>query len=1218
METGQNLRSVTVSAIRTQFNVSASKSKKRNKPTFPPLTQEELETGCRLGLDSHADMTCIGRHAHILEVYHGKVCNVFPFNDSYEPIQNIATVNAAFAYDSSNDQTFILELNQCLDFSDSMEHSLLCTNQARMNRVVIDDCPTALDPTGHSTHSVFFPNEEKRLPLLSKFPILFLSVRKPSQYELDTCLTLQLTSMEEWDTSLFEDIDTGIHSVMHDVLTTEDFANILSRTIHVNAIRHDDSKDMTPIDLSKLWDIGLEAASRTLDSTTQNYVRKLSGKISRRAKTHAHQRQYNQLGGYLSKFCSDTFKSNVISTRGNEYVQLFSNRGNYTKCYPLKSKSHAHHALDRFLHEVGIPTEMLTNGAQELTVSERGKSCRKHKIRQITTEPHTPRQNPAELAGGIIKRKVRNLMKRTETPVRLWDYCWAYSAELRSLTTTDNINLEGNTPFSMIYGYTPDISEYITFQWYDWVWYHDPNEPDKSLIGRWLGPAHDVGQGLAYFVLTSRGKVVIRSTVSPITIEEKGNEAISELMAEYTQSMESFIGNFTQSTQDNYENCVDDPYLNIFEDDELDDEEIEPQERDENGNIYHRLNLDDIDHDSPFMEEGDQYIGVKVPLPHPDGEMREATVKRRKRNHDGTLQGTSNENPLLDSRVYEVEHTDGSYTEYSANVIAENLYNHIDDNGSSHTLLSAIIDHEVDRDVAISKSNALFDSNGTSKQRITTKGWKHKVEWKDGSCSWIPLKTLKESNPVELAEYAISRGIQDEAAYAWWVPYTIKKQNRIIKLVQHRSTKKQLKFGVQVPQSVKEALELDRKNGNHLWSDAINKDLKNVIVAFKLLSEGERAPVRSTKIPYHIIFDVRFDLTRKARLVAGGHRHRDVPSYETYSSVVSRDSVRIILTIAALNGLSVLAADIGNAYLNAPNKEKVHVTCGPELFGPECEGRTVIIVRALYGLRSAGNAWRHHFATYIRSELGFEPTKADDDVYRKPCIKECGKPYYSYLIVYVDDVVCCDVDPQPTMTAINSDFRLKNDKIEEPKMYLGTDVKNWEYSDNEGRTNSCWALGAESYIKEAVRICKGLMDKHDLKYLSTKRNGRKTPFSNSEYRPKLDNTLYCNAKLTTVYQNIIGILQWICELGRLDILYETSILLQYLVQPRIGHLQQSLNIMYYLKHKNKSFVLLDPTRFDVNWTPKNEGDISPSERARAMQELYPDAEEHLLHNMPEP
>ena len=78
---------------------------------------------------------------------------------------------------------------------------------------------------------------------------------------------------------------------------------------------------------------------------------------------------------------------------------------------------------------------------------------------------------------------------------------------------------------------------------------------------------------------------------------------------------------------------------------------------------------------------------------------------------------------------------------------------------------------------------------------------------------------------------------------------------------------------------------------------------------------------RYKKIPYHIVFDVKFDLTHKARLVAGSHRHRDVPSHTTYSSVVSRDTGKIMLLIASLNNLKVLTADVGMAYLNVPYKK---------------------------------------------------------------------------------------------------------------------------------------------------------------------------------------------------------------------------------------------------------------------------------------------------------
>jgi len=91
-----------------------------------------------------------------------------------------------------------------------------------------------------------------------------------------------------------------------------------------------------------------------------------------------------------------------------------------------------------------------------------------------------------------------------------------------------------------------------------------------------------------------------------------------------------------------------------------------------------------------------------------------------------------------------------------------------------------------------------------------------------------------------------------------------------------------MKFGITVPGSVEEALNLDRRNGNDLWQKAIDKELKNVVITFKLFQYNEILLVGSKQIPHHIIFDVKFDLTRKARLVAGGHRN-NVPSHATYS-----------------------------------------------------------------------------------------------------------------------------------------------------------------------------------------------------------------------------------------------------------------------------------------------------------------------------------------------
>jgi hypothetical protein len=98
-------------------------------------------------------------------------------------------------------------------------------------------------------------------------------------------------------------------------------------------------------------------------------------------------------------------------------------------------------------------------------------------------------------------------------------------------------------------------------------------------------------------------------------------------------------------------------------------------------------------------------------------------------------------------------------------------------------------------------------------------------------------------------------------------------------------------------------------------------------------------------------------------MVAGGHV-TEVPAVMTYSSVVSRESVRIALTLAALNDLEVKASNIMNAYLTSPCEEKIWTVLGPE-FGDNA-GQKAILVRALYRLKSAGVLFSQHLAYCMR------------------------------------------------------------------------------------------------------------------------------------------------------------------------------------------------------------------------------------------------------------
>ena len=131
-----------------------------------------------------------------------------------------------------------------------------------------------------------------------------------------------------------------------------------------------------------------------------------------------------------------------------------------------------------------------------------------------------------------------------------------------------------------------------------------------------------------------------------------------------------------------------------------------------------------------------------------------------------------------------------------------------------------------------------------------------------------------------------------------------------------------------MPKIFKEAAELDAKNGDTKWMDAISKQMTNVRVAFDILKDGDRAPIGRKHIYCHLIYDVKMeDFRRKDRLVDGGHM-TETPKFMTYSSVVGQETVRIALTIAALNNLQVKAGDVMNAYVTAPCSEKIWTVLG--------------------------------------------------------------------------------------------------------------------------------------------------------------------------------------------------------------------------------------------------------------------------------------------------
>ena len=108
----------------------------------------------------------------------------------------------------------------------------------------------------------------------------------------------------------------------------------------------------------------------------------------------------------------------------------------------------------------------------------------------------------------------------------------------------------------------------------------------------------------------------------------------------------------------------------------------------------------------------------------------------------------------------------------------------------------------------------------------------------------------------------------------------MKKKTRIIAKVKSKYWQRMHKYGVQMPKMVRQVIELDNKNGNTLWWDALMKEMKNVRPPFKVYEGDVSKLVGYQKIRCHIVWDVKLgkNFRRKARLVAGGHT-TDPPSY---------------------------------------------------------------------------------------------------------------------------------------------------------------------------------------------------------------------------------------------------------------------------------------------------------------------------------------------------
>ena len=406
-------------------------------------------------------------------------------------------------------------------------------------------------------------------------------------------------------------------------------------------------------------------------------------------------------------------------------------------------------------------------------------------------EAYKPNGNLTKDCIRETRRLFTRAMTSKNTPAVIWDRCFVWSSEVRQKVAWNIRKLNGQTPAMIMTGDLDDISVMAEFGWYDWVWYHHPVTDGVTLtkkrMGCYIGPSWNSGAAMCSMVFTEKVQCLDITSIVPMTVTELNDPDIQVAMRKWEDTIANVHkervkglkeGKAPIQMDDEWNSTPDTvPYKPFTaEDMEYDPEALhvkqpwvdlkEANEMTESEQIDLHLN---------------RYISAKVKVPQGGHNFAHGKVVGRARDECGEMIGHSNNKTILDTTVYDVEMEDGSIEKYSANIIAEAIYEQLDKDGWTVSLLDEITDHKKEDSVISSAEGYTLRSNGTRKPKVTTVGWKLLARFKDGSEEWIKLKDFKESTPLEVADYAMANKINDEPAFAWWVPTVMKKRTRIIK-----------------------------------------------------------------------------------------------------------------------------------------------------------------------------------------------------------------------------------------------------------------------------------------------------------------------------------------------------------------------------------------------------------------------------------------------------
>jgi len=1080
-------------------------------------------------MDNGSDTCGIGGNAWIIDHVTERKVQVIGYHKTDTKKNSIEIGAGITAIDLPDGETILIRVCEATLLGENA-NSLFSVNQIRSHGVFVDDVPKQFG--GMSCMEI----EDAIIPLFLHEGMICLNIRKPNEEELDNCVMFDLTSILPWNPNELTDenqtMDIAEYAELRDKMRKRKL------NIKTHAEVPQEPEEVEPFFLYP----GKDIMMKTLENTTQ------FGHIEHNFPMRVHHKSRNpilQRRRLNEDYATDSWFSTVTSYEGYNGAQAFFGiMSKFMSHYGFKTESEGPDCLLDFFRKEGVPISILSDNSKMQTGKAWEDYLRRFWVNDKQIEPGRPSQNPFEREFSIHKAMIDKLMITSGCDPRAWFKAACHVADVRNCTAIKSLN--HCTPFEMREHHSPDISALLQFKFWEMVYYKKksndfPEGGGSEGLGHWLGRAPHIGDGMAHHILTTETEqIVVRSMVRTAT-DTLPNEGHKESMDKEIEKTKARQAKGEPETSQFFTNNEGNDHLVGKHQDLPGHPDIKRP-----GN--------------PQIIENDRMIDLYVYDSYTNRKGNETKMRGQVRKE-------------LEGNKFQVTFENGKNRTYEYEELI-NKINKPDEEGVELWQFDDILDHRWTE-----------DPNRKGKIDVLLK-WSGYEE-----PTWEPMEMIKKDDPVSLAAYAKKKKLLNQSCWKWAQTY-LKQDTRFARMMRQVQLNKaktntiKYNFGVRVPRTIKEALALDKMNGNTKWSDAIETELRALHEehkCFKTVKSRNDVPKGYKYIPLLWAFAVKFDLRHRARCVAGGHVTPDL-EFDLYSGVVDLETVRIAFVASTLTQLQIIAADIGSAYIQALTGEKVFTVAGPEWAILGMEGQVLIVHKALYGLKSSGAMWHRKLAANLR-DLGFVPCEADHDFW----MKDKGD-HYEYIAIIVDDVLLFSRDPDPILEYLKNECGYILKGVGTPDYYNGAD---FGFTKNAFPWMSC-----KTYI---ANIC----DKIE-KLMEVKLKGYGSPMEVGDH-PESDESDFLPASEIPIYQMLIGCAQWAVTLGRFDVQYATNTLARFAAIPREGHKRRALRLFGYLKHHPRACTIFSPIELDMDHIKFEEHDWT---------DLYPFAQEHISGKVP--